>query len=130
MPISPIVGAHFRPPAKGLLQALPQGTPLQLRPDPDNEYDPGAVAVWYITDQIEIENKLAAEIDLFCSGFGFGLTEIVSCPEWHLGYIPAESNKKDGPSGTAMRRALVGPGPWDCTLTFLPDGRPGVKLES
>ena len=42
---TPIVGAHFRPPAKQLLEVLPIGTPMLLRAEPDNPYDENAIQV-------------------------------------------------------------------------------------
>ena len=44
---APLVGAHFRPPAKTIIQSLPAGYTLELRPEPTNPYDPNAVAVWF-----------------------------------------------------------------------------------
>lgn len=43
---APIVGMHFRPPAKDVIALLPAGVKLELRRQPDNEYDPFAVQVF------------------------------------------------------------------------------------
>jgi hypothetical protein len=40
-----MVGMHFRPPAKAVLEALPVGTTLWLRREPENPYDANAVQV-------------------------------------------------------------------------------------
>jgi hypothetical protein len=40
-----MVGMHFRPPAKAVLEALPAGTLLWLRREPSNPYDVNAVQV-------------------------------------------------------------------------------------
>lgn len=43
-----MVGAQFRPPeAKALTKAIDIGQLVELRADPDNEYDSTAVAVYY-----------------------------------------------------------------------------------
>ena len=60
--IVPLVGSHFRPPAKALIAALPSNHPLELRPEPTNPYDANAVAVWLdastIPDEI-LQDELA-----------------------------------------------------------------------
>lgn len=43
---APIVGMHFRPPAKDVINMLPSGADLELRRQPDNEYDANAVQVF------------------------------------------------------------------------------------
>lgn len=40
-----IVGMHFRPPAKDVVNLLPAGTPLLIQREPSNEYDEFAVKV-------------------------------------------------------------------------------------
>lgn len=128
--ICPIVGAHFRPPAKGLLQSLPLHHTLSLRPEPTNEYDPQAIAVWLLTSTLTPE--LGPDLATYCTGFGYALADILAQPEWHLGYIPAQANAKDGPSGTHARLALsnLGDAPWTCTLAFAPDGRPAISIQA
>lgn len=42
---APIVGMHFRPPAKEVVNLLPPGTRVLLRREPSNEYDEFAVQV-------------------------------------------------------------------------------------
>ena len=55
MPIhhAPLVGSHFRPPAKALLASLPAGFHLELRPEPLNPYDPNAIEVWLDTHHVD-----------------------------------------------------------------------------
>lgn len=44
---SPIVGTHFRPSeARQIANALTQGDEVELQPEPNNPYDPMAVAVY------------------------------------------------------------------------------------
>lgn len=42
---APVVGMHFRPPAKDVINLLAGDTELLLERQPDNEYDPKAVKV-------------------------------------------------------------------------------------
>ena len=42
---APLVGSHFRPPAKLVLDSLSAGCQLILEPDPQNSYDPKAIKV-------------------------------------------------------------------------------------
>jgi hypothetical protein len=83
----PLVGMHFRPPAKAILQVLPSGCPLQVVPEPDNPYDANALAVMVATGDIP---PLAHE-DLagIAAPFGFDLPSILVEPVWHLGYVKA-----------------------------------------
>ena len=78
-----VVGAYFRPPAKAILQVLPTGTPLVLRPEPTNQYDANAIQVIVATSDIPQDDLEAA-----VCGYGFTLEEVLAKPEWHLGYIP------------------------------------------
>lgn len=48
----PISGQNFRPPARQVLSILPLGFPLELRPEPNNEFDEWAVRV--IADMAEL----------------------------------------------------------------------------
>ena len=82
----PVVGAHFRPPAKGILEALPSGCPLRLRPEPDNPFDPNAVMVCVASASVPptAHERLAQGLPLW----GSSLEEFLAQPEWHLGYVP------------------------------------------
>ena len=129
MPIAPIVGAQFRPPAKALLAALPQGTPLRLQAEPDNEYDSLAVAVWL--DSEAIPASCHEELKLHLAGYGFDLEQVLTQPSWHLGFIPANTNKKQGHYGAAIREAMpkdTGLEPVQAMFDFMMDGSPGVRL--
>lgn len=83
----PLVGAHFRPPAKAILQVLFSGCPLRIVPEPDNPYDANALAVLVATKDI----PAGAHEDLasIAAPFGFSLDDILAESEWHLGYIKA-----------------------------------------
>lgn len=76
----PIVGANFHPPATQILKLLPLNTPLVLYPEPDNPYDPNAIAV-YIAQKDVPESKLTPA-NREKLHYNRNL-------ELHLGYIPA-----------------------------------------
>lgn len=104
MPIHPIVGAHYRPPAKAILSILPIGQELELIPDPYGENtgnfhdDPNAIAVWIDGSSINTNLELQ-EVEEKLHAYGFSTDQIVS-ESWHLGYIPREVAKDihlDGP---------------------------------
>jgi hypothetical protein len=136
MSIAPIVGAYFRAPAKAILQALPADTPLRIQPEPENERDPDAVAVWVATSAIPADCH--EDLNVWGTGQGFPLEAILEQPFWHLGYIPATSNQKEGPIGAAFRAGLTPallqrahdgrPDFYPGVLCFGPDGRPSVRL--
>ena len=81
----PIVGQYFRPPAGAILQVLPAGATLILRPEPSNPFDPNAVQVLVKTTEIPREHTdiLAA----IAQGQGYSAEDIFAAEEWHLGYI-------------------------------------------
>ncbi len=104
MPIHPIVGAHYRPPAKAILSILPVGQELELMSDPYGENtgtshdDPNAIAVWVDGNAITTNTSLQ-EVEERLQSYGFNTDQIVS-ESWHLGYIPREVAKDihlDGP---------------------------------
>jgi len=112
----PIVGAHFRPPAKGILECLPASCPLVLRPEPDNPFDPNAVMV--LVRSADVPASSHASLALALPGYGSGLDEFLAQPEWHLGYVPRTRAIELAPS-------LLGsdaPG----LLTFGASGQPAI----
>jgi hypothetical protein len=84
----PIVGAHFRPPAKGILATLRGQTPLRIVPEPSNAVDENALAVFVLV--ADIESDLDEELDANCQGYGYQASDIREQGAWHLGYIPAK----------------------------------------
>jgi hypothetical protein len=86
-----LVGMHFRPPAKLVLESLASGTPLSLRAEPTNEYDEWAVAVLVEPAAIPASQheRLASELP----GCGWDLQELLGLPELHLGYLASGKNK-------------------------------------
>lgn len=114
-----IVGAHFRPPAKAILAALPLGSELELRPEPTNQFDPNAIAVWVHT--AKIPHTVRDDLDLRTKGFGYSADEIFAQSEFHLGYIPKEEAKRIVslfPPGEAVGGKLA----------CLPQGDPSIRF--
>ena len=87
MPTLPIVGDYFRPPAKAFIAALPVGAKLILRAEPDNAYDPNAIAVHLHGPDIPPASH--EELERQLQGFGFTLSEALN-DDWHLGYLPRD----------------------------------------
>ena len=120
----PIVGAHFRPPAKAILASLPQGAALSLVPEPENPFDSNAIAVFVEPKEIPpSEHETLAET---AQGMGFEIEDILTAQAWHLGYIPK-----------ALAAAIVGDfndaifheegaSSWPGTLAFDIKGAPQV----
>lgn len=85
---APLVGAHFRPPAKAILQSLPASYPLELRPEPTNPYDPNAVAVWF--DARFLSPDSIEELTSTLPGMGSDIEDLRSTRFWHIGYMARE----------------------------------------
>lgn len=89
---APIVGAHFRPPAKQLLACLPSGTPLVCVPEPTNPYDPKAIKVFIAGEDIPPSQWPALEAAL--DGTGHLVADLVADGvRTQIGYI-ADSDGK------------------------------------
>jgi len=62
--VTPLRGANFRPqPAKDKVLALESGDIVDLIPEPENPYDPNAIAVYYEDEHIGFVAKEVA-VDL------------------------------------------------------------------
>jgi hypothetical protein len=124
----PLVGAHFRPPAKAILGVLPLGAPLQLRREPDNPHDPNAIQV--MVASATIPPAAHEDLERAASGYGFDLATILGQPEWHLGYVPRTDAESIAP---LMDEANVNMDGLDQsfagTLAFSPDGKPRVAFD-
>jgi len=131
-----LVGAHFRPPAKAIIQALPTSHPLELRPEPSNPYDANAVAVWI--DAKTIPDDALEELRYTLPGMGQDIDSLMEQRFWHIGYIPKEHaatlqdpiarrieahNVEASVSGEGF--LLDG---WPATLSFNGAGKPNVKF--
>lgn len=120
----PIVGAHFRPPAKIILQFLPGGAPLTMEREPTNEFDANAIAVY--VEPSAIPEHVREECGIQATGFGYSIEDIMSHARWHLGYVPAKFATGLAP---AMDLALGGPDSLPAvpaTLTFDSKGKPAA----
>lgn len=80
---APIVGMHFRPPAKLILEYLPSGTPLMLVREPDNPYDENAVKVMLLPEHLPSD----ADFQESLASFGHDYEVLCSGPPIHLAYI-------------------------------------------
>jgi len=130
-------GAHFRPPAKAIIQSLPTGHPLSLRPEPSNPYDPNAVAVWI--DAKTIPDDALEELRYTLPGMGADVESLLEQRFWQLGYIAKEIAATIQPRISALidlnntETALSGEGQYmqglDCELSFGGDGKPQVKFD-
>lgn len=88
----PIVGAFYRPPAKALIDALPIGTRLQLIAEPDNAFDPNAIAVWL--EVKDIPESVHSTLEESLPAFGHSLDTLKAQDAWHLGYLRKEKAKE------------------------------------
>jgi len=134
-----LVGMHFRPPAKLILETLKSGTDLQLVAEPDCEYDPNAVQVYVRLGEIPESQYGRLEAEL--PGFGWDIDTFRQRAEsgeaLMLGYIAAAKNKllKNQTEFVANEvflgaQELV---PWsDCSirLGFAPSGQALVILSA
>jgi len=123
-----IVGGKFRPPALGVLSALPAGFPLLLRREPSNAYDNNAIMVlvndadaWSELDDAAVNELLAgygAEKDDISARLGGG------SPGFQLGYVPREDASEIAVIADALRAAS-----WRGVLTFSSSGNPRVTFQ-
>ena len=120
--ISPIVGSHFAPPAKILLEHLPAGASLLLEPEPDNPYDENALLV--LVDPAALPESQYPELELKLPGMGHSLEELLSSGKnLVLGHVAA-SGGKPLLKAAAKGKAYVG------TLEFLALLRNGTAREA
>jgi hypothetical protein len=91
MTICKIVGAHFRPPAKAILGSLGANCPLAIVPEPHNQYDSNALAVFVATSDImNPEHCDTEQLELLLPNMDSSMDHIQSQEGWHLGYIPRD----------------------------------------
>lgn len=131
--LAPVVGMHFRPPAKVLLNCLPGGSELLLEREPDNHFDPNAIKVCIRSAQLPASqhDDLAQQLP----PFGFTLQEVLSQAVWQLGYIAREYAVQLAPildADTEERAKMAGIGtdytPIRVRLTFDAKGKPLAEI--
>jgi len=124
-----IVGAHFRPPAKAILQVLPNDARLRLEPEPSNPYDANAIKVTLSPESLaEVYESFPEQHDTLRTlslGFGVEIDDFVqdhidSGDNIHLGYIPRGEAEKIV--------AQVPSEGLDANLTFSDEGKPAVRV--
>ncbi len=110
----PIVGMHFRPPAKLVLAGLPAGAHLRLEPEPSNPYDENAIKV--LCDPNDMVEGYLAEITDQLEDYGRTPEELLKETDLHLGYVArTETHKCQGILGGV--------------LAFAGDGKPLCELD-
>lgn len=130
-----LVGDHFVPPAKLLLQHLASGCGLILEPDDANPYDEEAVVV-SVDCQLIPDSQFPA-LEEALPAMGFTLEQIMSGGTVRLGHVASSAGK---PLAKARQQEpeLVGnhqfrEGMLDsghrASLAFGPDGKARVVLE-
>jgi hypothetical protein len=118
MTIVPLVGMHYRPPAKAITGNLQPGHPLLLVAEPENEFDPHAIAVYLDPETIETSEWMKWDNEL--QSYGFDAGHLAEGPHIQLGYVSRHHTDKVHPyleSGTAS-----------CLFHIMATGGPGVNL--
>lgn len=130
-----LVGMHFRPPAKQVLECLPSGAELVLSPEPENPYDPDALRVLVWPSAIPAE--LHSMLDERLQGTGTDIAEFLAMDEpFWLGYVAASGGKPlakagMGAEGNKEFLALMAGSPaHSAKLAFAASGLPLVMLSS
>lgn len=128
-----LVGAYHRPPAPALILALKAGTPLTLRPEPENEYDRYAVQVWVSSLEFaKLSFELMEDLELRLQGYGTTLGEVQAVPEHHLGYLAAKHPRGAEPGtqlSIVIAPLIADKGMPQASLSFAGDGKPIVEME-
>ena len=128
-----LVGQHFSPPAKLLLQCVRGGASITIHPEPDNPYDPNALKVFIATSEIDYEALRDKEEEL--AGMGLGLEDITNQAEWPLGHIAAGEGKPLAKVKSKLGLDLVGTleliqiGQWPLKGALVFDGTGEVLIE-
>lgn len=86
--LSAVVGMHFHPPAKAILENLPGGAELRLQREPDNAYDPYAIRVYARPGDCPDQEALATA----CQGFGHQVEDLPE--EVWIGFCASKLPKK------------------------------------
>lgn len=110
----PLVGMHFRPPAKAIVAKAPMGLALRLVPDRANPYDENAVAVF--TAAGALAGMTTAQLEAMgqeATGMGYDSSGLIEGMDgkgegvWQLGFLAAKM-PKGYPEGTRLNAELAG----------------------
>jgi hypothetical protein len=133
--LSPLVGAHFRPPAKQLLECLPSGAKLLLVAEPENPYDERAIKVLLPDLGKAIPESQKDALREALPATGNDLDELLIQDEpIHLGYLGADKNKVFAQNPSWAGNTVIGDAlantDWDyeAKLSFSPEGAPMVQI--
>jgi hypothetical protein len=130
-----LVGAHFVPPAKLVLEHLASGTELILEPYDDNPYDSSAIRV--LVEPRLIPESQHGVLDEKLPGAGSDMQTLLASGPLVLGHVASSGGKplaKANASGPIqyvgtleVREALTQPG-HEAKLGFDPAGLPIIYL--
>lgn len=139
---APIVGMHFHPPAKQVINMLPADTPLDLVFDPENQYDSWAIKVF--ADPKAIPKHYLPDLEIHLPGYGLNLDDLLQGPIW-LGHIAMNSMKQPVGNrevlplimepfqpdalGNLPLEPMVPRDGWTAKLAFSPDAKPFAVVE-
>lgn len=121
--VAPLVGAHYRPPAKALLEVLRAGTQLRLVPEPDNPFDPNAIKV-EVERQVlrDLSESVQRALEADLARFGFELADVLGeGPPWHLGYVARQQAAEFAPQLRGAEHPAV--------LSFAANGSPQISIQ-
>jgi len=118
---SPIVGMHFRPPAKAIVAHLPLDTELELCPDPENPYSTTGKAIKVFVAMKDLPESFwaAAEADLATQG---GEREELEIEPIMIGFVAEAKNHE----AQAAIFDLIGKSPYRTLFSRDPAGKPIV----
>lgn len=130
-----LVGAHFRPPARQLLEVLPAGAELKLDPE-DNPYDENAIRV--LVDPKTIAEQYWPLLRDQLPLYGEDWDELLAKPDddrdIQLGYVAKTGGKPLEKAGLAVGnvefKEVMSQFPWRATLQFGETGSPMVQIET
>jgi hypothetical protein len=125
--MSLLVGAHFRPPAKAVIESLPAGAELTLEPEPENQYDEYAIKVLVRAEAVPASQQ--DDLREKCLLMGADWDELLLATEpLHLGYLISATNKKLGAwTPNTIISDVLSRGPdWTARLGFSDKGEPMV----
>lgn len=133
--VVPLVGMHFRPPAKVLVEYIHAGAEVVLEPEPSNPYDEKAIKVWFWPG--DILKGMRVDLAQALVGSGFVLDELVNGLALHIGFIADSDGKEGAKAGNKGNREVAelaniagGFSELITTFSFLPNGKPAIKVET